>query len=86
MTLLKRCRSERIDVRSRAREEGMAAKKKILLDYNLHQAIEVMHTNDPDEPGYPFYFYVNLDHQASSRMTREQMIQLRDSLNELLEA
>lgn len=58
---------------------------RISLDYNPRQAVEISRSDDLDEPGYPFRLYVNLDHQASTRMTREQMVQLRDSISELLE-
>lgn len=59
-------------------------KKRIGLDYYPYSSIEIFWNDDEDRVDYPFSLYLGAARQADSRMTRAQIIQLRDSINELL--
>lgn len=52
--------------------------------YGSSNSIDIYRASDPQD-GYEFQLYLKTAQTADTLMTREQMVKLRDALNEILE-
>jgi hypothetical protein len=55
-----------------------------ILCYESRNSIDIYRSDKPED-GYEFQLYLNTTHTADTLMTREQMIKLRNAINEILE-
>lgn len=63
----------------------MITKRRVRIQcYGSSNSIDIYRASDPQD-GYEFQLYLHATHTADTLMTREQMVKLRDAINEVLE-